>query len=424
MAKQRRKKRIKLKSSEQILHISELGWHGDGVATHDGKRVFVPFTLGGETVRAMVTGQRAKAIEVLEAAPQRVTAECSHFGNCGGCAVQHLSADDYRLWKRRVIEKALTNRDMDVPVDALIDAHGDGRRRVTLHARFDGQRVQVGFMQAHTHHLVDLDRCPILAPQLENATAIARDLAQPFAGTPKPLDIQMTATETGLDCTVRGAGEVDLDIRMALSDCASTHDLARITVGDDIILERRPPQLTFGATKVTMPSGGFLQATKLGEETLAALVLDGVGNAKKVADLYCGIGPFALRMAANAQVMAIDSDEVAIAALNTAAHHTQGQKPITTDVRDLTHNPMHSSELNKFDAVVFDPPRAGAEEQAWEIGQSRVKTVVGVSCNPATFAHDASILLDGGYTLEKVTPVDQFRYAGHIEMVGIFRRQG
>jgi len=422
MARRKNKRRRKEKSTEQILQINELGWHGDGIADVDGKRVFVPFTLAGESVRAMVTGIRARLLEVLQASPEREEAQCKYVGKCGGCAVQHMALDPYRQWKRHVIEQALINRHIESPVEDLIDAHGSGRRRVTLHVQnVDGQ-IQAGFMQAHSHKLVDIESCPILVPELSNATNIARDLAGHLLKSSKGLNVQLTLSETGLDCLITGAGELDLDARMGLSDCANEYDLARLCVGEDMVLEHRAPVLTFGAGKVILPPGGFLQATLSGEEILSKIVLDGVSGAKKIADLYCGIGPFSMRMAAHSPVMSFDNDAAAIAALKTAAHHVQGQKPITAEIRDLGENPLHSSELDSFDAVVFDPPRAGAEAQAREIASSKVATVIAVSCHAATFSHDASILIDGGYRLEKVTPVDQFRFAGHVEMVGVFKR--
>ena len=422
MARRRKTRRPKEKATEQVVRISELGWHGDGVGDVDGKRVFVPFTLAGEEVRAMVSGTRGQLLEILESAPERVEPSCPYFAQCGGCAVQHLDTESYADWKRQVIVRALQNRDVDAPVAPLLDAHGEGRRRVTLHVRFSPEAIHVGFMQGHSHKLIDIDSCPILCGELAQATKIARALAEPFVSKPKPLDIQLTASETGLDCDIRGCGELDLDARMDLSDCAIKHDLARVTVDRDMVLERRPPVLTFATAKVTLPPAGFLQATKAGEDALSSLVSEAIGDVKKVVDLYCGIGPFALRLASRCSVMAYDSDEEAFNALNFAAHHTQGLKPVTAHMRDLIHNPLHVEELKDFDAVVFDPPRAGAEAQAIELAQSKIGTVVAVSCNPATFAHDAAILIDGGYRLEQVTPVDQFRYAGHVELVSVFRR--
>jgi 23S rRNA (uracil1939-C5)-methyltransferase len=209
---------------------------------------------------------------------------------------------------------------------------------------------------------------------------------------------------------------------MDLSNCANTHDLARLSLNGELLLERRAPILTFGLAKVVLPPGGFLQATKTGEETLADLVLEAVGKANKVADLYCGVGPFALRLAKTSSVVAIDNDSASIAALKNAADHTTGQKPVVTGIRDLAKNPLCEDELKDFDAVVFDPPRAGAGAQVLEIVEAKVQTVIAVSCNPATFAHDAFILTRGGYVLEKVIPIDQFRYAANVELIGVFKR--
>ena len=423
MARQSKKRPQKVKVKEHILTISELGWHGDGVAEIDGKKIFVPFTLAGESVRIGVTGSRGKLMEIFQAAPDRVDPICPHFSHCGGCAVQHLAQGQYRDWKRQIIVTALANQNIEAPVAPLIDAHGKGRRRVTLHVRYEDGQVLAGFMQANSHRLIDIDHCPILVPELAKATDIARDLARALGKNLKPLDIQLTATETGIDCAMRGSVELDMNARMDLTDCANAYDLARITLDGDLVLERRVPTLTFGAAKLGLPAGGFLQATKAGEDTLAGLVQEAVGDAAKVADLYCGVGPFALRMARSSSVLAIDSDAAAITALKRAADYTVGQKPVTTEVRDLAKNPLYVDELKVLDAIVFDPPRAGAEAQVLEILDAKVKTIVAVSCNPATFAHDASLLTGGGYSLEKVTPVDQFRYAGHVEMVGVFRRK-
>ncbi len=422
MARPWNRRRKKSKPVEHILKITELGWHGDGIAEVDGKKIFVPFTLAGETVRAMVSGSRAKAVEIVAPSPEREEAPCPHFARCGGCAVQHFATKSYAEWKRHIIERALANRSIEAKVEPVIDAHGEGRRRVTLHTRVGPKGAQVGFMQTHSHKLVDIDQCPILVPGLDNATVLARDIAGVLAKNSKPLDVQLTLTETGVDCDIRGCGDLDMEAQSNLADCAISHDMARITIDGDVVMVRRPPVLTFGLAKVTLPPAGFLQATKMGEDVLARLVEEALDDVKTIADLYCGIGPFALRLAPRAQVLAFDSDEAAIDALTDAAHHTQGQKPVSAKIRDLIHNPLHADEMKNFDAVIFDPPRAGAESQAFEIAGSKVKTIVAVSCNPATFARDASILIDGGYRLEKVTPVDQFRYAGHVELVGIFRR--
>jgi 23S rRNA (uracil1939-C5)-methyltransferase len=399
-----------------------MGRHGDGVADGDDGPVYVPFALPGETVRTAVEGRRGRLVEVLEPAPDRVAPFCPHFTRCGGCAVQHWQDDRYRAWKRGLVETALKHRHVDAPVGEVIDAHGAGRRRATLHVRFAGGRVLAGFMEARSHRLLDLDSCPILAPALTGAADVARALATPLDGRVKALDVLLTATDAGLDCDIRGAVAVHGDSQLALSEAATTFDLARVTVNRDLVIERRPPMLHMGPVAVTLPPGGFLQATAAGEETLARLVLDGVGNAKRVADLFCGVGPFALRLAEHAHVLTVDSDAPALQALDRSARAAGGLRSVTTDLRDLFRRPLTAKEFSRFDAVILDPPRAGAEAQARELAKSKVPVVIAASCDPANFARDAAILVEGGYRVESVTPVDQFRYTAHVEIVAVFRR--
>lgn len=409
-------------ADERILDISDLGHRGDGIALDDGETVYVPFALPGERVRATVTGKRATVTEILAAAPQRVEPACAHFTRCGGCAVQHLSPQAYAAWKRGLVATALAHRGIDCAVDPLVDAHGVGRRRTTLHVRFARGMPRAGFMAARSHDLIDLDACPILVPALADAPALARALAMPFAARGKPFDVHLTATGTGIDIDLRGVGATGLDARLDLPAIAEAHDLARITVGGELIVERHAPRIMCGPARVTLPPGAFLQATGAGEAALATLVQAHAGDAGTIADLFCGIGPFALRLAQKAEIFAADSNNAAIAALDTAARHTPGLKPVTTVRRDLFRNPLGADELKRHAAVVFDPPRAGAEAQARELAASVVPVVIAVSCDPASFARDAAILIAGGYRLTRVTPVDQFRHAPHVELVARFAR--
>ncbi len=409
-------------ASEMILHIAAMGRHGEGVAeTADGP-VYVPFTLPGETVRATVDGRHARLVEIVEPSPARIAPSCPHFGTCGGCAVQHWRTEDYRIWKRGLVETALTHRHIDAPVGEPIDAHGAGRRRVTLHVRFARGRVLAGFMEGRSHRLLDLDTCPIVVPALSDAAAVARDLAIPLAAAGKPLDVLCTATDTGLDCDIRGAVGDDAAIQVALSEAAMRLGLARLTVNRALGIARTPPTLRIGPARVPLPPGAFLQATAAGEAVLARLVGAGVGAAGRIADLFCGIGPFALRLAERATVAAFDSDRPALDALSRAARAASGLKPVQAERRDLFRRPLTAKELARFDAVVFDPPRAGAEAQARELAKSKVPVVVAVSCDPPSFARDAAILVEGGYGIEFVAPVDQFKYSTHVEIVATFRR--
>jgi 23S rRNA (uracil1939-C5)-methyltransferase len=337
---------------------------------------------------------------------------CPYFGACGGCTLQHFGPVSYAAYKRGLVEEALRRAHVTAEVAPMIEAHGAGRRRATLHTR--GKAA--GYMKLRSHELLDIAACPILVPQLrETAPAIARQIGATVGDS----DVSVTATATGLDIVVRTGRKVG---PRRLTALAQRLKVARMSVDGEIVVQARPPAVPVGKAMVEVPAGGFLQATERAEHVLAELVIGGVGKAKAVADLFCGIGVFALRLAEQALVFAADSDRGAIAALEQAVRMTQGLKPVTAAARDLFRNALAPVELEPYDAVVFDPPRAGAEAQARELARSKVKTIVAVSCEPKTFARDAAILIAGGYRLVSVVPVDQFAWSGHVEVVGVFRR--
>jgi 23S rRNA (uracil1939-C5)-methyltransferase len=410
---------------ERLL-IDHVGHRGDGVAFVGGEAVYVPYTLGGETVEvAPVPGHhpdRRRLLAVETASAERIAPFCPHFGVCGGCAIQHWEIERYRTWKRNLVVETLNQAKLDCEVAPLIDAHGLGRRRITLHARMSMHEVlKVGFTAASSHDIVPVDRCPILDPALDRALDVAWALAEPLSGNGKPLDIQVTATRGGLDIDVRGSGPLKPDMIALASRIAEQHRLARLTRHGELVVQRSPPAIGIGTAEVMLPPGSFLQATVAGEEALAALVTERCGKAKHIADLFCGVGPFALRLAAKARVSAFDSDAGAIAALQKAAT-APGLKPVKAEVRDLFRRPLVPQELREVDAVVFDPPRQGAQAQSLQLAASKVGVVIAVSCNVATFARDARILVDGGYRIEGVVPVDQFRHTPHVELVARFSR--
>ena len=410
------------------LIIARLAHRGDGIADTPAGPLFVAYTLPGETVTVeLAPGQpdRRNLLTVENASPERIAPVCPHFGACGGCAMQHWQTDRYREWKRGLVVTALAQAGIDAPVDALIDAHGEGRRRATFHARRgDSGRPEVGFSAARTHDLIPIDACPVLAPSLGGALLAARAIAEALASQGKPLDIQATATEGGLDIDVRGSGELNSARTAGLARVAQSHRLARLTRHGELVAQNTPPAMTMGRATVTLPPGGFLQATTAGEAALAELVLAHTGKAKCVADLFCGVGPFALRLAERARVAAFDLDAAAVGALQQAAKGVSGLKPVEATARDLFRRPLVAQELVPFDAVVFDPPRQGAQVQAAELARSKVPLLIAVSCSAATLARDAKLLLDGGYRLKRVTPVDQFRYSPHVEIVARFERTG
>ena len=408
------------------LAIDHVGHRGEGVAYADGEAVYVPYTLGGETVEVAPTAghpDRRRLLAVEQASPERIVPFCPHFGVCGGCAIQHWEIERYRAWKHQLVVETLKQAKLAYEVSPLIDAHGLGRRRITLHARMGVHDVlKVGFTAVNSHDVIPVDRCPILDPGLSGALDAAWALAEPLISTAKPLDIQITATDSGLDVDVRGSGPLASAMITALSRICEQHRLARLTRHGELVLMRSPPVVSIGTAQVTLPPGSFLQATVAGEETLAALVAEACGRAKNIADLFCGVGPFALRLAAKARIAAFDSDAGAVTALQKAATATSGLKPIKAETRDLFRRPLVPQELRDYDAVVFDPPRQGALAQARQLATSAVPVVIAVSCNAATFARDARLLVDGGYKCDEVTPLDQFRHTPHVELVARFSR--
>ncbi len=405
------------------LHIERLGARGEGISQGAEGLIFTPYALPGEDIVAEVDGERGKLVEVLKPSPDRIAAPCRHFMTCGGCAVQNLKTPAYAAWKRGLVVDALRNAGVETDVAPLREAWGIGRRRATFHSRNDQRGVpHVGFMQARAHRIVEIDACPILAPDFSPALPILRKIAEILAPLDKPLDFVVTASLNGLDIDLRGCGKLDFAVEQTLIAAADACDLARIANHGAILVERRPPEIQIGRARVIPPSGGFLQATQAGEEMLASLVVESVGGAKKAADLFCGIGTFALRLAEKAEVYCVESDVEALAAGLRAGRAATGLRHLAGEARDLFTRPLLASECSAFDALVFDPPRAGAENQARELAKSAAPLVVGVSCNAQSFARDAKILIAGGYDLAGVTPVDQFLYSPHVELVGVFKK--
>jgi 23S rRNA (uracil1939-C5)-methyltransferase len=408
----------------QSLSVVSLGHRGEGLVRSAHGPVYIPGALPGELVLAQIRGERGKLLQILQPSLERIAPICPHFGECGGCATQHLGYELYANWKEQIVGGALAHARVDARSSALIDGHGDGRRRAIFHARFAAEcaHVEVGFMQARTHRIIEIEVCPILAPGMAGALGAARALAECLRGVGKPLDINVTATLSGLDIDIRGCGAIDFPARQKLIEAADRLDIARLSNHGETVIERRAPEILMGSVSVCPPPGGFLQATFEGERILARLTLDAVQGARRVADLFCGVGAFALRLASHHDVHAVEMDGTALAALTRAASAAHGLRPITCEARDLFRRPLGRDQLKGFDAVVFDPPRAGAEAQSRELAASAVETIVAISCNAASFARDMNILTEGGYRLESVTPIDQFRFSPHVEIVGVLRR--
>ena len=410
----------------ETLTIDHIGHRGDGVTVVNGEFVYVPFSLPGEQVEVdHVAGHsdRRRLLRVDQAASSRITPFCPHFGICGGCAIQHWRETDYLAWKRAIVIEALEQSNIDCEIASVVDAHGQGRRRIVAHARFGGKgSVRVGFAAAQSHDIVAIDHCPILVPELAGALTAAGDIAEILQPVGKPLDLQFTATANGPDVDLRGSGALPIPVSTALARIAERHRLARLTRHGELVALRAQPVIRIGRAEVVLPPGSFLQATHAGELALAERVLASSTGAKVVVDLFCGVGPFALRLAERTRVRAYDSDAASVAALAKAAQTTKGLKPVAVEVRDLFRRPLLARELRDADAVIFDPPRQGAHAQARELAASKVPVIVAVSCNPATFARDARFLIDSGYKIGVVEPIDQFRHTAHVELVARFTR--
>jgi 23S rRNA (uracil1939-C5)-methyltransferase len=407
------------------LAIEAVGGEGDGVAAGP---VFVPFTLPGERVVAKGAGERRELVEVLSASRDRVEPPCPHFFACGGCALQHWAHPPYLAWKVERLAATLARQRIETDILASFAAAPQTRRRVALHARRGGREAaRLGYKARRSWDLVDISVCPISDPAIEAAIPALKRLAAPLFEHPKSAPtLHVTLTDTGLDIDITGvearSGGLSADARVRLAERAAEADFARVTLAGEIAYQARPAQLRLGPATVTLPPGAFLQATRGAEAAMTAFVEQQAAGADRIADLYCGVGTFTFRLAGVAPVHAADFAPEAVQALGAALATAPGLKAVTAEARDLVRRPVLAEELKRTDLVVFDPPRAGAAEQAAELARSSVARVIGVSCNPATFARDARTLIDAGFRLVRVLPVDQFLWSPHIELVGVFDR--
>ena len=405
------------------LTILRLGAQGDGVAEHEGQQVFVPLALPGETVEADIAGDRARLLSIIAPDPARQPARCSHYGECGGCSLQHLPADLYVKLKRDLVVTALSFQGISAAVDDVVQVPPGTRRRAVFAAHRRNNEIVVGFHGKRSHHIVGIRDCAILTPGL---VALLAHLA-PLAGIAAPrqdaLTITATETETGFDVALTGAPKgMSADARASAAKEAETRGLARLSIKGVVEMERVAPVLRFGEADVTPPPGGFLQACRPSETAMLGLVKEAIGGAERIVDLFAGAGTFTLPLAAASSVHAVEGEEAGIRALGRAARKTSGLKPVTTEVRDLFRNPLDWKDLKRFDAAVIDPPRAGAEAQTRELATSSLRRIAMVSCSATTFARDLKLLTSAGWRVNRITPVDQFLWSPHIEIVAALER--
>jgi 23S rRNA (uracil1939-C5)-methyltransferase len=404
------------------LEIAALGAQGDGIAETAAGRVYVPFALPGERVEAGAGGEPRL---LSQPSPDRVAPLCRHFGVCGGCVAQHMGERLYAEWKRGIVIAALGQHGLAPAVGPLHRMPPASRRRAVLTARREvrqGGRIVLGYHRRRSPDLVGIEECPVLLPRMVAELPGLRAIA---AALPAPeTRLTVLATPAGLDVAVEaGRGRLAPSAAAEIARIAAQHRLARVAVDGEVVVKRAAPLLeTAAGASIAVPPGAFVQAVEKAERLMAGLVAEAAGKARRIADLFCGVGTFTFALAARARVLALDRDPAAIAALTASARRAQGLKPVEARVRDLFLAPLSPKELEGFDAVVFDPPRAGARAQAQQLARAGVPTVVAVSCDPGTLARDARLLVDGGYAIESVTPIDQFLFSAHVETLAVLRR--
>ncbi|MGR9134647.1 class I SAM-dependent RNA methyltransferase [Rhizobium leguminosarum] len=415
--------------STETVTIEKLGAQGDGIASSAGGPVYVPFSLPGETVAIARVKSQGTIMSITTPSPDRQEPPCRHFGpdgvngTCGGCTLQHMADAPYRAFKRQLVIDALKSKGLTPEVGEIVPARPGERRRVVFAARKTEKDMLVGFNQAESHHIVAIEECPISSAGIIARLPAIRAIAASLANSAEPFRVTVLETLSGLDISVDEVKKLsDPQRRKAIETALGLRGIARVSLNGEILVEPSKPMVEFGGVQVSPPPGSFTQATKPAEEAMAELVIAHAGKAKRIADLFAGSGTFSLRLARIGRVHAVEAEAKALAALDHAARNTQGLKPVTVEKRDLFRRPLMTQEFKPYDAVVFDPPRAGAEFQCQELARSGVKKIVAVSCNPLTLARDLAILVEGGYRITQVTPIDQFLWTSHVEVVATLEK--
>ena len=402
------------RTDDVVLAIEDLGAGGDGIARHGGRRVFVPFTLPGERWRVRLAGERGTAVEPLALRP-RADPVCRHFGTCGGCALQHLEDAAYLAFKHDRLARALRHHGLEaVPTAPVARSPLHARRRLRLAARPTGEGLRLGLRMRQSHRVLILEECPIARPEL---VALVRPLAGELAGLPID-EVSLTSTTSGVAVLCHARGRLGLRLQERLAGVADRLDLAALAWGDEPVVVRRQPVVHGGGVGIALPPGAFLQATAEGEAALVAAVAEWGRDARRALDLYAGVGTLGLGLAVRGAVLhGVEAHGPSVDALKAAA-----VRGVTAEMRDLARRPLAGAELKGRDLVILDPPRAGAAAQVQALAASSVPRIVYAACSPETFARDARTLVDAGYTLQEVRPIDQFVYAAEIELVALFER--
>jgi 23S rRNA (uracil1939-C5)-methyltransferase len=413
--------------STVTITINRLGAQGHGIANGPDGPVYVPYALPGETLAIARNGDHGTVMSTSNISPDRVTPPCRHFGPdsdaCGGCSLQHLADAPYHAFKRNLVAEALKSKGLTPDVGDLVIARPGERRRMVFSAKLTEKEFLLGLNRAETNQIFSIQECPITVPGIVARFDAIRAIGRSLATGSETFRIAVLETLSGLDLAAEGLKPLsDKQRRTVTETVLSLKGIARVSVNGEIVIEPQKPVIDFGNVRVSPPPGSFVQATKPAEEAMAELVMNHIGKAKRIIDLFAGSGTFSLRLARLGRVHAVESEDKPLKALDHAARNTQGLKPVTVEKRDLYRRPMTVQELKNYDAAVFDPPRAGAEVQVKELARSGVKKLAAVSCNPLTLARDLRVLVDAGYRIKSVTPIDQFLWSTHVETVALLEK--
>ena len=405
--------------------IERLGSKGDGQVRIDGTWISVPRTLPGEEVRIAFDGDQARLLEIVTPSPDRMIPVCPHFDRCGSCSLQHLSDGPYRTFKQSLVINALKSRGLEPHVEDTWVTPPGTRRRMSLAARRTKAGVQLGFHSRRSHDIVDISTCPVASPEITRKLSALKELAAPLAPLKGEMVLKVTAMPNGLDLHVTNTATFAAphDVMMAGAKALAAGFL-RVSIGDDVPLQQATPEIQVGKAFLRPAPGGFLQASPEAEAFMASLVRQHLKFALEVADLFSGCGTFSLRLAEESRVHAAEGDAAAIEAVEASARAAPGLKPVTAEVRDLFRNPVPAVTLSRFQGIVLNPPRHGATKQVSEIAHSGVRRVAYVSCDPGTLARDLRVLVDAGYRIMLVQPVDQFLWSSHVETVVLLELGG
>lgn len=402
-----------------IVTIDRLGHLGHGIAPGP---IYVPGTLPGEVVEGILDGDRLADPKIVTPSPDRVKPPCRHARTCGGCQLQHASDPFVAAWKQDVVAIALSGQGLTAEFLPLVTSPPKSRRRATLSARRTKSGVLLGFHARASDTITEIPECQLLHPGILAAFPGLQALVQIGGSRTTELSLQITLTRGGPDVVVTGGKPLDGALRMDLARLVETHGFSRLTWDGETVALRDRPALTMGQATVAPPAGAFLQATQHGEAALLAAVRKALGPQKRVVDLFSGVGTFTLPLAADMEVHAVEGDAAMTKALDVAARSTPNLHRISTETRDLFRRPLEPDELLTFTGAIIDPPRAGAEAQTDRLAVSKIPVIAAVSCNPVTFARDAKALLAGGYRLDWIQVIDQFRWSTHIELVARLSR--